>query len=462
MTDNLDLIDVITESDGMVGYVRLNKPEEDDAKPIEAEDILAALKEKDIVFGIKTNVIEKLANRPIYGIKIEVARGVEPVDGEDGYVNYFVQKSNEYKPEITEAEGRVDFKELDYCQLVTKGQVLCEIVKPTKGTDGTNIYGAAVPAKVGRTPVSPKGRNTELIEDGTKLIATCDGSIRFIRDVVDVNEVLRIPSGVDQTTGNINFSGDVIINGDVSYGYSVKSGGNIKINGVVEGASIEAEGDVFVSQGINGGEGQRIFIGGNLKCRYIEDAEIEILGDIKADYIIGSNILCHGNIELSGRKGLLVGGSVKIYGDLEAKEIGNPNERITRIEIMGIEVYDRETVQKLLEDRDGYQKRYDDISRTLNQLNRVIDHNDEEMVGKLEILKLQLDMLKKQINKTNKEIQELKNQLGYVYNGSVICRRKLYQGVRIYFGETRFRFELDSLEHCKIYWYEGEIIQGML
>ena len=68
-------------------------------------------------------------------------------------------------------------------------------------------------------------------------------------------------------------------------------------------------------------------------------------GDIKADYIIGSNILCHGNIELSGRKGLLVGGSVKIYGDLEAKEIGNPNERITRIEIMGIEVYDRETVK---------------------------------------------------------------------------------------------------------------------
>jgi uncharacterized protein (DUF342 family) len=461
MTDNLDLIDVITERDGMLGYIKLNKPEED-AEPIELEDLLAALKDNDITFGIKTDVVEKLANRPIYGIKIEVARGVEPIDGDDGYVNYFVKKSNEYKPEISEEEGRVDFKDLDYFQLVKKGQVLCEIVKETKGTDGTNIYGAPVPAKEGRPPISPKGRNTELSEDGTKLIATCDGSVRFIRDVVDVNEVLRIPSGVDQTTGNINFTGDVIISGDVCYGYSVKSGGNIKVNGVVEGASIEAEGDVFVSQGINGGEGQKIFIAGNLSCRYIEDAEIEILGDIKADYIIGSNIVCHGNIELSGRKGLLVGGSVKIYGDLEAKDIGNQNERHTRIEIIGIEVFDKEAFDKLVKTRDGFRERYENIYKTLNQLDRVVDHDDPEMVGKLDLLKLQRDMMKKQINKIDKEIQELRSKIGYVYNGSVICRRKLYQGVKIYFGETRFRFEFDSLEHCKIYWYEGEIMQGML
>jgi uncharacterized protein (DUF342 family) len=155
MTDNLDLIDVITERDGMLGYIKLNKPEED-AEPIELEDLLAALKDNDITFGIKTDVVEKLENRPIYGIKIEVARGVEPIDGDDGYVNYFVKKSNEYKPEISEEEGRVDFKDLDYFQLVKKGQVLCEIVKETKGTDGTNIYGAPVPAKEGRPPISPK------------------------------------------------------------------------------------------------------------------------------------------------------------------------------------------------------------------------------------------------------------------------------------------------------------------
>ena len=159
---------------------------------------------------------------------------------------------------------------------------------------------------------------------------------------------------------------------------------------------------------------------------------------------------------------MLVGGSVKIYGDLEAKDIGNQNERHTRIEIIGIEVFDKEAFDKLVKTRDGFRERYENIYKTLNQLDRVVDHDDPEMVGKLDLLKLQRDMMKKQINKIDKEIQELRSKIGYVYNGSVICRRKLYQGVKIYFGETRFRFEFDSLEHCKIYWYEGEIMQGML
>ena len=57
----------------------LNKPEED-AEPIELEDLLAAL--DNDTFGIKTDVVEKLANRPIYGIKIKW-QGVEPIDGDD-------------------------------------------------------------------------------------------------------------------------------------------------------------------------------------------------------------------------------------------------------------------------------------------------------------------------------------------------------------------------------------------
>lgn len=205
---------------------------------VTAEQMLQALEKEGIVYGIKEDTIRKLAMRPVYGIKIEVAKGTESVDGEDGYVNFFVKRDSEYKPEISE-EGVIDYKNLDYFQQVTEGQVLCEIIKETEGTDGINIYGNPVPARRGTPPASPMGKNTVFNEDGTKLIAARSGVVRFIKDYIDVNEVLYVRS-VDQSTGNINFPGDVIVDGDVNYGFSIKSGGNVMVKGVIEGARVEA------------------------------------------------------------------------------------------------------------------------------------------------------------------------------------------------------------------------------
>ena len=47
------------------------------------------------------------------------------------------------------------------------------------------------------------------------------------------------------------------------------------------------------------------------------------------------------------------------------------------------------------------------------------------------------------------------------YPGAVLCKRKLYQGVKIYF-EQMFHFELDNLERSRIFWADGEIIHGTL
>ncbi|HQC82205.1 MAG TPA: FapA family protein, partial [Bacillota bacterium] len=138
-----DLLEVIVSDDNMTGYILLKKRKREEGADgeqppapviVTAEQMLQALQKEGIVYGIKEDTIRKLAMRPVYGIKIEVAKGTEPVDGEDGYVNFFVKRDSEYKPEISE-EGVIDYKNLDYFQQVTEGEVLCEIIKETDGTD---------------------------------------------------------------------------------------------------------------------------------------------------------------------------------------------------------------------------------------------------------------------------------------------------------------------------------------
>ena len=157
----------------MTGYIRLKKMDKEEAPDgeelpavvVTADHMMQALAKERIVYGIKEETIHKLAARPIYGIKIEVAKGTDPVDGEDGYVNFYVKRDSEYKPEYDE-EGIIDYKNLDYFQHVKEVQLLCEVVKETEGTDGINIFGNPVAAKSGRSPVSPMGKNTVFNEDG--------------------------------------------------------------------------------------------------------------------------------------------------------------------------------------------------------------------------------------------------------------------------------------------------------
>ncbi|GAB1477088.1 hypothetical protein MASR2M70_19240 [Bacillota bacterium] len=482
---NEERINVIFSDDGMTGYVKLVKAEpkavSDEAEgagdgdggdaekeipppePVSAGEIFEALGKKGIVFGIKEESVRKLADRPIYGIKIEVAKGVDSIDGQDGYIDFYVKRDAVYKPDYNQ-EGVIDYKNLAYFQQVNKGHLLCDIVRATEGTEGTNIFGGVIPAKNGKEPISPVGKNTVLSEDGRKLTAGVSGVVRFVRDVVDINEVLQIKEDVNQSTGNINFPGDVVIGGDVYHGFSVKSGGNVTIKGMIAGAAVEAAGDIIVGKGINGASLEKIKAGGNLRSGYIENADIEIQGDITSDYIIDSNIYCGHNIELVGRNELVVGGNILLRGELTAKTIGNDNERPTRIELLGeTEEGDIESINKLEAEKAEHLESAGKLSATLKQYSRFGELYDERPGPEvIALLVQQLELLKSRIDEITAEIKTIRDELSVTYPGSVICKRKLYQGVKIHFGNEVFRFSLDDLERCRIYCREGEIMQGTL
>lgn len=460
VANSVTLIEVLASDDGMTGFIKLVKQGENPA-PVTKEQMMHALQENRIVYGIKESSLEKLAARPIYNIKIEVAKGLAPVNGTDGTVTFYVKRDSEYRPEIN-LEGSVDYKNLDYFQIVKKDQVLAEITKETDGTEGMNIYGGVMPARNGRPANSPVGKNTHLIQDDTLLVADCDGVIRFLRETIDVNDMLKINGNVDQLTGNLNFTGDINIEGDVSDGYSVKSGGNIIVKGVVEDAAIEAAGNVHISKGINGGGHNCIYVGGSLKCKYIEHANIHVEGNINADYIIDSNVTCMGNIELSGTRELVVGGDVKVMGELRAKDIGSESERTTKIEVLGIKIMDTDTIDKLTKDRDELNARLQQLLENAQKLSQSRMSAGDDVLEQIGMIKKQIMVIREKIDQLNLQIQQLEKNWSMEFPGSIHCKRKIYQGVRINFGEEKFHFELDNIEHCRIFWADGKIIQGTL
>lgn len=454
------LIEVTASDNGMTGFIKLTK-QGDNPPPATKEQLMAALAENRIIYGIKETSVEKLAARPIYGIKIEIAKGQAPVYGQDGVVTFYVKRDSEYRPEIN-LEGTIDYKNLDYFQLVKKDQVLAEITKETEGSEGMNIFGGIVPTRNGRVPNSPVGKNTRLIKDDTLLVADCDGVVHFKRDIVDVADMLKINGNVDNLTGNIKFTGDVNIEGDVSNGFSVKSGGDVIVKGVVEDATIEAAGNVHISRGINGGGTNSINVGGNLKCKYIEHANIHVEGNISADYIIDSNVTCMGNIELSGSKELIVGGEVRVLGELLAKDIGSGSERNTKIEVIGIKIIDTEAIQKLTKERDELNGRVQTLAENAQKLSQSRLNAGDEVMEQLSLIKKQILVIRDKVDQLNFQISQLEKNWTMEFHGAIVCKRKIYQGVKINFGEEKFNFTLDNIEHCRIFFADGKIIQGTL
>lgn len=458
--DSMVVIEVSASDDGMTGFVKLLK-ESDNPAPVTKEQLMEELKKNRIIYGIKESALEKMAARPIYNIKIEVVKGLPPVFGEDGTVIYHVKRNSEYRPEIN-SEGIIDYKNLDYFQMVKKDQILAEIKKETEGSEGINIYGGTVPTRQGRPAQSPVGKNTRLIEDNMVLVAECDGIVHFVRDSIDINDVLRIRGNVDQSTGNVNFSGDVSIDGDICSGFTVKSGGNVVVKGVVENAIVEAAGSVHISNGINGGGTSRIYVGGNLKCKYIEYANIHAEGNINADYIIDSDVTCMGNIELVGQRELIAGGQIRVLGDLKARDIGSGSGRVTKIEVIGTKIMDTDGINKLTKTRDELNAREKYLTEGEHKLKQVRMNVDDAVMDQLAMIKKQILAIRDETERLTHQIQEKEADWTMEFHGSIICKRKLYQGVKIRFAEENFHFGLDDIEHCRIFWADGEIIQGTI
>jgi uncharacterized protein (DUF342 family) len=113
----------------------------------------------------------------------------------------------------------------------------------------------------------------------------------------------------------------------------VKATENVEVRGAVEGANIEAGGDVNLLGGIKGMGKSVIQADGDIFARYVERATLISNGNILSDSIMHSSIQCGGDLRLEGKKGLIVGGTIYATRSVTAKIIGSTMSTATEITV---------------------------------------------------------------------------------------------------------------------------------
>ena len=317
--------------DKMYAIARFYPPSEG-RKRADADEFEQDLKALKINTGIIRDALEKHQENPEYCKNIIEAVGKKPVQGKNASIEYLFQTDRKAKPRLKD-DGSVDFHHLDNISHVSKGDVLAVLTKEDPGVSGIDIYGAEVrPARVERLSLK-HGNNIELTEDGLQLISMVDGHVTLEGDRVFVSNNFDVPADVDNSTGDVEYNGSVTIKGNVRTGFSVHAQGNIEIFGVVEGASIYADGDIILHRGIQGMGKGKIVCKGNLVSKFIESAEIQVDGYIETDTILHSNVSAKGDVYVRGKNGNIIGGKVRSACLIEATRIGSTMGTATEVEV---------------------------------------------------------------------------------------------------------------------------------
>lgn len=297
------------------------------------ETIRDALKKKGVTFGLLEERIEELATENGCLKIMPVALGRPATRGEDGRVIEHFSRDIGQPHFIEDAQGIIDFENLNWLVPIEKGTVICDVVLPTMGEPGKDVRGRDIKPYNGKKPLLPMGDNVVLNEENTALVARISGQIAYKNKKYHVANTITIPGNVDLSTGSLNVRGDLIISGNVLAGFTVQASGDITIGGIVEGSQVTAGGSIIVNRGMNGNLVGTLNAGKDIHCKYMENASIYANGDVYMESIVNSDISCNGRLVVRSGRGVIIGGTALVMGGIDAKIIGNRAGRLTVLSI---------------------------------------------------------------------------------------------------------------------------------
>lgn len=401
-----------------------------------ASDLARFLQENNIVYGIEESSLQEIFNKKIFNDPVVVAKGKQPDNGKDGYIEWEVDLSILEGAKLVERHGHVDWKERHHVLQVMENQLLARLIAPTEGESGITVYGKEIPVKAGRAAKFPVGKGVRIGEDGNELYSTLAGVICWNGNKITVSPTYSVQGDINLKTGNIDYKETVIISGGVLTDFTVRAGEDIHIHGLVEGAHLEAGGSIYINGGIQGDQKAHLKAGGNITVKFINNALVEAVGDVIVNGSISNSIVrSGGRVLVEGTKAVIVGGEVQAEKEISASILGSELGVKTKLEL-GIELK-----QKLAGKNEQTQKievlmaNYKKLQQAANQLNILRDKgklNPEQSAVRLKIIRGGLQV-QAQINQM-KEEQKLVSEYIENYQKEMVgisARQVAYPGVQV-------------------------------
>ena len=450
-----EMLIVRIAGDNMSATVRFYAPS-NDGKVMEKTEILNDLKHRGIRHGIRDEVLEGFLKKREYCKEYRMVVGEDRTHGEDARVEYFFNTDTKARPTLQE-DGSVDFFHLNTINHCNKGDVLARLIPEVPSTPGMNVRGEIIPGRETKKTHLRYGKNVILSEDAKELTAAVSGHIILDGDRVSVSDVLDLKS-VDNSTGNIDYAGSIQIAGSVCENFKVRSGGNVIVDGVVEGAEIEAQGDVIIARGMNGMGKGKIRAGGNVISKFFENAEVSAGGYVDSDSILHSSINARDSVHVGGKRGFVTGGRICATNGIDVKNLGSNMGADTVVEV-GADPSLKAKIQDLQVEMQENKKVIDQAYPVLTTATEKVKNGTPIPPEQFEYIKnlYTLYRMKKRDNKkATRMLEELQDRLEHSKNAAVTVRGDVYAGTRIVIGDVSMVVK-GNVSYCKFVRERGDV-----
>ncbi|MDE7245698.1 MAG: FapA family protein [Oscillospiraceae bacterium] len=436
---------VFMTGDQMAAWIFIYPPT-GEGKHVDREMINKVLSENNINFGIDEASLNEIPEEhDRYFRLIFAAKGQAPQHGKDGNIVDLFSRKVEREVAVDEF-NQVDYTSLNLVQNVEQGATICHIILPTEGTPGKTVQSKEVSAKNGRSAFVPKGRNTEVSEDGTKLVATRAGHVEFSGRTFQVKPLLDIKGNVDYSVGNINFLGDVHIHGDVCSGFNVRATGSITVDGVVEASNLEAGGDLVMAKGVLGNNQAVITAHRTIYAKYLENCRVHAREDLQTDCIVNCDVYSDGSVTVRSGRGTIIGGCVRAANQVSASVVGSRAERLTVIVLGGQPCEDLE--KEML--RQEIREMEEEFEKTERQ------PNSPAKVSRLSTLRMKLSVNRQKLDQFEREASQLLMvPPEEIHNMRLTCG-VLYAGTEVRIGMAKMKVK-DETRQCTVRLIDGQV-----
>ncbi|MCL2754329.1 MAG: FapA family protein [Oscillospiraceae bacterium] len=432
--------------DRMTAYLTMTAPE-NGGKELSAEDIHKEIAVSPVKAKLEEEAIETALKQQNYDIPIIIARGVRPLNGIDGIINYRFETGGALTPKKNEKD-EMDYKDLGLVQNILSGTPIADITHETEGEEGVDVCGIALKSLPGKPAKYMVGLGTVLNEDGTMISAAVDGNLRWHKDHFTVEEVLNIGEDIGAATGNIDFIGDVNIKGNVFEGFFVKSKKNITISGTTSNATIEAGGNIDIKIGA---VKSTLKANGDIKTGFCEGCNLESGGDMISASFVSCEALSKGTITAISGKGVVIGGRLTAFKGMVFNLLGSGAYTKTSLTLGESAVLAKEK-KELEEEEAQLTEKTTQYAQLAEQLNATKKKAGGLPPDKEETLKTVIRgrfQMATEIKKIKKRITEIDESFRDNSALFVEIRKTVFPGVSVRIGELRKKVEKEW-DRCRV------------
>lgn len=334
------------------------------------EDIYDALKKRGIVAGIKEEAISDMIQKRRMNEKILIAEGIPAENGRSGWYEFFVRLDLPRIPAPL-PDGGVDYANIEAFEMVEEGQKIAVYHPAEKGIDGQNVFGEILHADIGAEKKQLKGRGFVIDADGVTYRSKINGKFEYHNGQIIISNMVVVREDVTAVTGRLEVDGSVHVIGSVSSGGYISASGDIIIEYNVEAAKLIAGGNVMIKKGSCSKNECFIEAKGDVSGSFFESATIDAGGEIRANYIMNSNINAMGKVIVSGSKGTLLGGMIRAIKGVDTFNLGNRSSIKTYRDVGQNILYEKkqavyaEKREHILEELQMLEKRWNNMLKIL-------------------------------------------------------------------------------------------------